>query len=154
MRWKRWKTGLWAVVLVLVGGCTALFLSAVGACEVQAGNPYEKDGICFARSLPGATSRFVAFTPVSCIDSARAMGEAVGADYGTLRFEDVDGDGRPEAVIESSAFRCRWGVAPCYDAYRIVLRVCPSCAVPVQEVDRVFLKELTVDDSTPSPGVR
>lgn len=143
-----------AAVLALAGGGAALFLSAAGVCGVEARNPYAKDGVCFARSLPGATSRFVAFTPVSCVDSGRAVGDAVGADYATLRFKDVDGDGRPEAIVESSAFRCRWGAAPCYDAYRIVLRVCPSCAVPVQEVDRVFLKELTIDDSTVVPAPR
>lgn len=154
MRWKAWKAGLVTALLASMVGMVAFFLAAIGVFDIDADNPYESDGVCFAKTLPGATSRFIAFTAVSCTDAGRVLGETVGADYGVLRFEDFDGDLQPEAIVQSSAFRCRWGVAPCYDAYRIVLKVCPSCGERIQEVDRVFLKELTVDDSSVSPGER
>jgi hypothetical protein len=107
-------------------------------------NPYERDNICFVRDLPGATDRHVQFTPVACDASRRPLGEPVGADMGELHFKDVDGDGQPEAIVESSAFKCTHRATGCYEALRVTLKVCPACNPQVSELRREFLPERSV----------
>lgn len=119
----------------------ALGLAALSGCAGR--NPFEKDDVCFVESTPGATSRFRLFTPVSCQNPERVVGDEEGADYGRLRFEDLDADGVPEAIVESSSFRCTWLGTPCYDTWRIVLEICPRCEKKVTTRARTFLPALS-----------
>ncbi|HSN90108.1 MAG TPA: hypothetical protein VLS93_02670, partial [Anaeromyxobacteraceae bacterium] len=59
-------------------GALLFFLGVSGYFDLEPHNPYEKDDICFVRDLPGATERFTAYTPVSCADPKRVLGDAVG----------------------------------------------------------------------------
>lgn len=123
---------------------TAMILAScigVSACGKPEWRPY---GVCFLEAAPGATSRYRTFTPVRCdAPSAGSVGETVGADHAALSFRDVDGDGRDEAVVESSAQRCRTAATPCYDTWRIVMRYDPSATPPVRVVSREPLPRLT-----------
>lgn len=121
----------------------AFLLAAMGAFQFLAANPFEKDDICFTEDLPGATSRFIAYTPVRCSDETRRIGPELGADYATLDFEDVDGDGTPEVIVASSRFRCEYGLEPCYDAWRLVAKVCPSCEPIFTLIEQRHLEELS-----------
>jgi len=129
MRWT--LLALAAAAAALLAGCSA---------ERSEWADY---GVCFVEDQPGATSRHITFTPVRCDDHAQVLGETVGADHGGLRFEDVTGDGRPEAIVESSALRCRSAATPCYDAYRIVMDYDPKRKPPVAVRERTFLRELS-----------
>ncbi len=64
-------------------------------------NPFDK--IEFIKDYPGATDRYITYTPVFK-ESGELIGEAIGADYGKLKFYDWDNDGIHEAIIETSAF--------------------------------------------------
>ncbi len=59
----------------------------------------------------------------------------------SLMFKDLDGDGLPEAIVESSYYKCRFGGKGCYDAYRVVMKVCPNCEEPVAIVEQTFLED-------------
>ena len=123
----------------------------VAGCSPGIDADWQAADVCFVEDRPGATSRYVTFAPVRCSDSAVAVGDPVGADYGGLRYEDLDDDGTAEAVIESSSWRCRFGAAPCYDAYRIVLKLSAGPGAPrVRELERTWLGELT-PPGTPRP---
>lgn len=121
------------------------FAAGVSACDpAPATRKWKPFGVCLVEKETGATSRYRTFTPVACDrQGGPPLGEAVGADHGRLRFEDVDGDGRDEAVVESSADRCRGAATPCYDAWRIVLAYDPARRPQVTVRSRTFLKELT-----------
>lgn len=62
-------------------------------------NPF--DQVEWVEDWPGATERYVTFTPI-LKSSKEPIGPTVGADYAILKFEDVDGDGTKEAIIETS----------------------------------------------------
>jgi hypothetical protein len=51
---------------------------------------------------PGATERFVTFTPVLKSNNKIVVGPTEGADYAKLRFEDINNDGIKEAIIETN----------------------------------------------------
>lgn len=57
--------------------------------------------IIFIEDFPGATSRHVSFTPVMKEDPSVQVGPVASADFGRLRFQDLDGDGTQEAIIET-----------------------------------------------------
>jgi hypothetical protein len=57
--------------------------------------------ITFIEDHPGAGDRYTTFTPVLKADNSKVIGETVGADYGALHYRDCDGDGVPEAVVET-----------------------------------------------------
>lgn len=105
------------------------------------GNPFAEHDICFEVDCPGATDRFTTFTPVSCSESSTRLGDPMGADYARLKFRDADGDGAPEIVVESSAWRCSLA-ANCYDAHRIVAEVTPGRKPPVEVVSSEHLQGL------------
>jgi hypothetical protein len=135
---------------VLGIGCVGLLASAVvfwlamlGVLRYRATNPFEKDDLCFREDTPGATSRFTVYIPVRCSDPTQHLGEAFGADYAELAFDDVDGDGTPELIVASSPFRCRFASGPCYDAWRITVKVCPTCPNPFTVLESRYLPELT-----------
>jgi len=69
-------------------------------------NPFRRFDICFEEDYPGATDRYTTYTPVRCSNPSARLGEPIGADYGNLSFEDVDDDGTPELVVESSRLEC------------------------------------------------
>lgn len=129
--------------LGLGAGVLAFLLAAMGAFQFPAANPFEKDDICFTEDQPGATSRFTVYTPVRCSDETQRIGPELGADYATLDFEDVDGDGTPEVVVASSRFRCQYGTGLCYDAWRLVAKVCLTCEPIFTLVEQRYLEELT-----------
>ncbi|WP_437762450.1 hypothetical protein WMF27_46280 [Sorangium sp. So ce281] len=132
------------LALPLVLAATVLvLLKGIGALEGMAASPYAADDICFVEERLGAAQRFTAFTPVRCSDESVKIGDSFGADYASLDFEDVDDDGRPEAIISSSSFRCKYGPGPCYDAWRIVVRVHPGSDTVFTVIERRYLKELT-----------
>ncbi|HEY0742396.1 MAG TPA: hypothetical protein VGD40_13070 [Chryseosolibacter sp.] len=64
----------------------------------QTSNPF--DHVEWIEDAPGATERYVTFTPVSKADH-KPLGPTVGADYAALKFEDLDGDGVKEAIVET-----------------------------------------------------
>jgi hypothetical protein len=63
------------------------------------GNPF--DQVEWLEDRPGATERYVTFTPISK-SNKKPIGPTVGADYAVLTFNDLDGDGIKEAIIETS----------------------------------------------------
>lgn len=62
-------------------------------------NPF--DQVEWVEDWPGASERYVTFTPL-LKSNKKPIGPTVGADYGVLTFEDLDGDGVKEAIIETS----------------------------------------------------
>jgi hypothetical protein len=62
-------------------------------------NPFDK--VEWIEDWPGATERYVTFTPV-LKSNKKPIGPTVGADYAVLTFEDLDHDGIKEAIIETS----------------------------------------------------
>jgi hypothetical protein len=128
--------------LTLGTGVLAFLLAAMGAFQFTPANPFEKDDICFTEDLPGATARFTVYTPVRCSDETQRIGPPLGADYASLDFEDVDGDGTPEVLVTSSRFRCQYGMGLCYDAWRLVAKVCPKCDPIFTVIEERYLEEL------------
>lgn len=118
------------------------FLIVTGAFDGPFHNPYEAEDVCFVRDTPGATSRYVDYTFVTCSAPHVSLGPSIGADQAVLTFEDIDGDARPEAVIESSWYKCKFGQLGCYGAYRIVARICSTCAEKVSVLSEESLPEL------------
>jgi hypothetical protein len=118
-------------------------LAAMGAFQTMPASPFEEEDICFMEEHPGATGRFTVYTPVRCSERTKQLGPGVGADHATLDFQDTDGDEVPEVIIASSPLRCRFGTGPCYDAWRIVMKLCPGCDTPFTIVERTYLEELT-----------
>jgi hypothetical protein len=126
--------------LVLAGA--AILLAAAAACSRER-NAWAEYDVCFIEDAPGATTRHRQFTPVRCSNRAERLGGPVGADHGRLRFEDVDKDGRTEAVVESSALKCRTAATPCYDAYRYVMDYQADRRPAVRVRSQTFLPELS-----------
>lgn len=118
------------------------FLIVIGAFDEPFHNPYEAEDICFVRDTPGATSRYVEYRFVTCSAPDVSLGPSPGADQAILTFEDIDGDERPEAVIQSSWYKCKFGQLGCYGAYRIVARICSTCAEKVSVLSEQNLPEL------------
>jgi hypothetical protein len=67
--------------------------------KYQTSNPF--DQVEWIEDWPGATERYVTFTPVSK-SNRKPIGPTVGADYAVLTFKDLDGDGIKEAIVETS----------------------------------------------------
>lgn len=130
------------LVLVLFGGLFIHWLVVAGAFDGPFRNPYEADGICFTQDWPGATSRYVEYSFVTCSEPHTLLGETVGADQAVLSFVDLDRDGQPEAVVESSRYKCKFGGLGCYGAERIILKICPACEPKVRVVSRELLPGL------------
>lgn len=60
--------------------------------------------LCFLKDTPGATDRYITFTPYLCNDPQKTpIGEAIGDDWAELSLSDVDSDGTPEIIIQPSA---------------------------------------------------
>lgn len=132
--------------LGVLAGVLVFWLALVGAFQVQPRSPFERDDICFKEEQPGATGRYILYVPVRCSDESQQLAPGFGADYATLDFEDVDRDGTPEAIVASSRFRCSFGTGSCYDAWRIVVKVCPACKPVFTVLERQYLEELTPED--------
>ena len=128
--------------LALFAALFVHWLAIAGTFDGPFDNPYEADGICFTEAWPGATSRYVEYSFVTCSEPHVLLAEPVGADQAVLSFEDTDRDGRPEAVVESSRYKCKFGGLGCYGAERIVLKICPTCESSVQVLSREPLREL------------
>lgn len=64
-------------------------------------NPFED--VNWIEEYPGATERYVQFTPVSKATNL-PIGPTVGADFAELRFKDLDNDGVKEAIIETEVW--------------------------------------------------
>lgn len=132
----------------------ALALLALWACGAATDATWRAHDACIRiGDGGGATSRYRTFTPERCSAPGTRIGEPVGADHGELHYADVDGDGRTEAIIESSRWRCLYGATPCYDAYRIVLAYCEACSAhaKVQVRSREWLADLTPPGTPPPP---
>lgn len=64
-------------------------------------NPFNE--VSWVEEYPGATERYVQFTPVSKVTKL-PIGPTVGADFASLRFIDLDNDGIKEAIIETECW--------------------------------------------------
>ncbi len=62
-------------------------------------NPYPD--VDWISDMPGATERYITFTPVLKNNRNIKLGPTLGADYAVLRFLDLDDDGKKEAVIKT-----------------------------------------------------
>ncbi|MFN8237276.1 MAG: hypothetical protein U0T77_03825 [Chitinophagales bacterium] len=62
-------------------------------------NPYKN--VLWKEDYPGATERYVEYTPYLKSNPKIKIGPTLGADLGKLRFEDIDKDGVKEAIIET-----------------------------------------------------
>lgn len=62
-------------------------------------NPYKN--VEWIIGYPGATDRHITYTPVLKSDHNIILGPTVGADFGKLKFKDLDGDGIKEVIIET-----------------------------------------------------
>ena len=56
--------------------------------------------VLFIQERPGANGRHVTFTPVLRADPSVKVVSVAGADYGWIQFEDVDGNGIQETIVE------------------------------------------------------
>ena len=75
------------------------FVIAALAIRWDLANPF--DDIHFVQELPGATERWVTFTPYHRNNLSKPLTKPIGADFAKVFFEDRDGDGIHEAVIRS-----------------------------------------------------
>lgn len=137
------------LLLTLLVAFIAHWLVIAGALDGPFRNPYEADDICFTQEWPGATSRYVEYSFVTCSKPRKRIGEPIGADQAVLSFTDVDLDGYPEAVVASSPYKCKFGGLGCYGAERIVLKICPACEPSVRVMRREPLPELDRDVGAP-----
>ncbi|GAA4165429.1 hypothetical protein GCM10022217_37650 [Chryseobacterium ginsenosidimutans] len=78
---------------------TGLILLIVLFLYYKNDNPYEN--VIWKKDYPGATERYVEFTPYLKSKIEIKIGPTLGADLGKLRFEDIDSDGIKEAIIET-----------------------------------------------------
>lgn len=62
-------------------------------------NPY--NDVIWEKDFPGATGRYVKFTPVLKSNPKIKLGSGFGADYGVINFEDIDNDGIKETIIQT-----------------------------------------------------
>lgn len=83
-------------------GISILILLIKTASLINVISPY--DDVYWIEEYPGATERYIQYTPVSDKDRSVEIGPPIGADYGRLRFEDMDNDGVKEAVIETKVY--------------------------------------------------
>lgn len=130
------------LIVAVLAAFLVHWLVIAGVFDGPLRNPYESDDICFTQARPGATSRYVEYSFVTCSEPHTLLVEPVGAHQAVLSFEDVDGDGHPEAVIESSHYKCEFDGLGCYDAVRFVLKVCAACEPKVRVMSREQLSEL------------
>lgn len=112
---RRFKNRFWLPVLLV----------SLAACSRSGADLQAKYDICFKEDNPGATNRYVEFTPVRCSDKTVALGEPIGGEFARLEFADVDADGVSEIVV-SSEFWCRWGFEPCLSPTRTTVKVKPA----------------------------
>jgi hypothetical protein len=64
-------------------------------------NPFPE--VEWIKDSPGATDRYVTFTPVLKSNNKIIIGPIEGADYAKLHFEDINNDGIKEAIIETDS---------------------------------------------------
>ena len=132
MKWK---------AIVSVG----VILAIVGATNYlrwDAANPF--DDIVFVKDYPGATDRFVTFTPYLKSDlSTPLCDEPLGVDFGKLSFQDTDGDGIHEAIIETDTGLIEPAVF--YSSHRIVAKLVEIDGAPRIEIieSKPTISELT-----------
>ncbi|MEO6452774.1 MAG: hypothetical protein ABIN97_01815 [Ginsengibacter sp.] len=69
-------------------------------------NPFPE--VEWIKDYPGATERYIEYTPVLKADRRIKLGPGLGADYATLRFKDINNDGVKEAIIETEIL-IDWG---------------------------------------------
>lgn len=62
-------------------------------------NPFPE--VEWIEDYPGATDRYVTYTPVLKSNHSIKVGPTVGADFAKLRFKDLDKDGVKEAIVET-----------------------------------------------------
>ena len=128
------RFGLW-LLFVLPVGC------APGGADLRA-----KYDLCFKEDYPGATDRYVEYTPVRCSDKTIVLGEPIGGERASLEFADTDADGVSEIVV-SSQFWCRWGFEPCLNPARTIVKVSG-------ERERPQFSIVRVENLQPSPEFR
>ncbi len=121
--------------------CGPPLLLALAAAGCSRPNPFAKNDLCFDEEQLGASGRLKEFTPVRCSDRSKKLGENLGADYGVLSFRDLNADGQPEVIVESS-WRCRLS-ASCWNAWRVVAKVQLGPEPRVVVTERRHLDHLT-----------
>lgn len=98
------------------------FVALFAACQTGRSEVAARYDLCFREDYPGASDRYVEYTPVRCSEPTVKVSEPIGGEQATLEVVDVDGDRDPEIVV-SSEFWCRWGFEPCLDPTRTTLKV-------------------------------
>jgi hypothetical protein len=124
---------------VLVFAATAMTGAGLYGLIWDLRNPF--DDVVFTVDSPGANGRHLTFTPALKSNPNSKIGPTFGADYGRLRFADLDGDGVHEAVIETHV--PFFGGLEFYFAERHVLKLerLPSGELKVRHIRTDFLDE-------------
>ena len=76
---------------------TLFAVIAYFAYNLNTRNPFPE--VQWIGDYPGATDRYVTYTPVLKADNNVKLGPIIGADYAKLRFKDINSDGTKEAII-------------------------------------------------------
>lgn len=139
-----WRIGCFSIATILVS-FFIFFLAIKGVFETDPESPYQANDLCFKRDYPGATERYTTFTPIKCSQPNISLGSPIGADHAVLSFVDIDRDSNPEMIIQSSSFRCHYSAMPCYDAWRYVVKVCPSCSPVLKVIEQTYLPDLVAN---------
>ena len=91
----------WTFLIFIFGAATFYFVYTFNM-----HNPFSD--VEWVEDAPGATDRYIEYTPVLKVDHRVKLGPTVGADYATLRFKDINKDGVKEAIIETEVL-IDWG---------------------------------------------
>jgi len=130
------------VLVVIAAGAGLLHASRAGEREWAAAD------VCLSKEITGAIGRSIMYRPVRCSAPHKVQGAAAVTDYARLRFEDLNGDGRREAIVEPNAFFCLH-MRYCYDPYQYVLSLGPKASPPVRVLSKTYLPHLDGDNLGP-----
>ena len=126
-----------SVLVLVVLSSAAGLLGACGGGEEE----WKAADVCFRKEIVGATGGSVHFTPVRCSAPDQVLGKELSTDFAKLRFKDLNGDGRSEAIVESPALYCRY-VRSCWYPERHVLSLDPKGDPPVRVLSQTYVPEL------------
>jgi hypothetical protein len=92
--------------------------AAVAGCS-DGQREWKRHDICFSMEAPGATQRPPKSLPFGARRREQPVGPTVWTDYARVKYRDLNGDGRSEAIVFPSWRKCMF--MGWYDPYRIVL---------------------------------
>jgi len=100
-------------------------------------NPFDK--VEWLEDTPGATSRYTTYTPVLKTNNNIKLGPTIGADFGKLKFEDLDNDGIKEVIIETD-ISFHFSSGHTYE-YHVLKYILDSTGIPKFELLESKIKE-------------